>query len=151
MTHLIFAILTQSWSPNGLDSRLSAIAMIESSSGRNTKHAKHKLGIYWTAYGALGLKPAVAHEDYLGSTYARTLYPGLEDLTTFTIRLIFDVRFYNFACNLHFYKLISQNHDITDAIYIWRYGQTHAASTTREHRVNDTYVVKYFDLVGKGY
>ncbi len=147
MTHLVWALLLQQWEPNGLDKMLYPIAMIESSFGINVKHQKHNLGIHWTAFGALGLKPVVAHEDYLNSQYARAKYPGLEKIEEFTIRFISDVRFYNFACNLHFYMYLNQGHDLTDVVYQWRYGKTHAATIARADKINDPYVIKYFNLI----
>lgn len=146
MTNLVWAIMIQQWNPVGLEKTLRPIAQMESSFGINMRHAKHPLGVYWTAYGALGLKPVVAHEDYMASKYAQRRYPGLTDISVFTVRLMFDVRFYNFACNLHLYLLTNQGHDLTEVLYQWRHGKTRAAAVGRAEKEEDPYVVQYFSL-----
>ena len=53
------------WSTTGLHPDLLPIAFLESSNGKHVQHQPHSGGPYYSATGALGLKPMSAHEHYL--------------------------------------------------------------------------------------
>lgn len=147
ITSTIFLAQVQAWGPVGLNKDLYPIAMLESSFGNNINHSPNSMGPMWTSFGGLGLKPVVAHEDYRQVARFSTAYPGLEDEGDFYLRFTNDDIFYNYACNIHWNRLIAQAPYLEYAIYSWRWGQTAARQASPTKVLADHYVIRYKELL----
>lgn len=136
------------WSPQGLDPELLPIAHLESSFGANVDHVPDPKGPYYSAQGALGLKPVVAHEEYLRSKTLRAQHPGLETPESFT-EAMKNHGFYNKMATIHWAHLKSKLGSPTRAAYGWRWGPRAAAEASEEKVQADPYVQKFHGL-GQG-
>jgi 8-oxo-dGTP pyrophosphatase MutT (NUDIX family)/GNAT superfamily N-acetyltransferase len=134
------------WHTQGLHKELIPIAHLESSFGQNMAHAKGKGGDYDTAYGAVGLKPMTAHEEYLRTPTLQKLYGDLKDPAEFTKKFKADWQFYNLVASAHFARLKKLHGTPEKAAYAWRWGTGAAAGATDEQVANEIYVQKYKNL-----
>ena len=131
------------WTPEGLHPDLHPIAHLESSFGKHMVHAPHSKGLYHTAFGAVGLKPVSAHEEWHHSPELQRHYPGLEDQSAFTNKFLNDSRFYNQVASSTWARLKNRFQTPEKTAYAWRWGAG-AASRAPDDRVNnDTYVQSY--------
>lgn len=131
------------WTPAGLHQSLIPIAHLESSFGQNTNHAPNPKGDYHTAYGALGLKPITAHEQYNRTPALKKLYGEIKDPADFTKKLKEDPQFYNLVGSAHFLWLTKRHGTPETAAFAWRHGTGAAANATQEAIDNESYVQKY--------
>jgi len=131
------------WQPIKLNKDLIPIAILESSMGRFTNHKPHSKGIWWTSYGALGLKPIVAYEAY---EKVKSRYPTIKNKDEFLSRFLSDDVFYNEMCNIHWNKIKTYFSDTEHAVYAWRWGIMASRRATDEMIDNSTYVAKYKKL-----
>lgn len=134
------------WTPAGLHPTLIPIAHLESSFGVNTQHIPSPKGDYDTAFGAVGLKPMTAHEEYLRSPTLQAKYGDLKDPVEFTAKMKSDPQFYNLLATTHFLRLMKQHGTPHKAAFAWRYGTTAASLATPEEIEAAPYVQQYKTL-----
>src|SRR5271166_1313214 len=87
------------WTPGSLNQELLPIAYLESSNGTNINHKPHSKGEFFSSYGALGLKPATAYDEYMRNSLLQLEWPGLSNRMVFTASLKSQPALYNDACN----------------------------------------------------
>jgi 8-oxo-dGTP pyrophosphatase MutT (NUDIX family) len=132
------------WNPAGLAEGLKPIAHLESSWGQNVNHTPHSKGDFHTAYGAVGLKPVTAHDEYSKSKYLQQLFPDLHDQQKFVEMLKANTAFYNSVATAHWNRLKRLfGDDRLKTAYAWRWGQGKAAETPPELIDADPYVQGY--------
>ncbi len=134
------------WTPEGLDPEMHPIAHLESSWGKNMKHAEHPGGVFQTAYGAVGLKPQTGHEEYLRSKDLQKEYPNLTKPEDFTAHLQQDHVFYNKVASKHWQHLRSKLGSPIAASYGWRWGIGAAKRTSGQIQKEDPYVQKFSEM-----
>lgn len=134
------------WTPDGLDPDLIPIAHLESSFGKNVNHAPNAKGEYHTAYGAVGMKPITAHEEYNKNQVLQKLYPNLKDPADFMKAFKTIPRFYNLLASTHFARMKNLHGSAAMAAYAWRHGHHAAIGATPEQMNSDLYVQKYRHL-----
>jgi len=137
------------WTPDGLDSDLIPIAHLESSFGKNINHAPNPKGEYYTAYGAVGMKPVTAHEEYNKNQTLQKLYPNLKDPAEFMKAMKTIPRFYNLLASTHFARMKHLHGSAAKAAYAWRHGHTAAMGASPEQIDSDLYVQKYRHLASQ--
>lgn len=130
--------------PKTLHPDLIPIAHLESSFGKNMKHAAHSKGEYHTAIGALGFKPSTAHEEYLRSKHMQKLFPGHTDQAQFMDEIRENPSFYNSLAALHFNNIKKRLGGSLDrAVFAWRWGQGASERADDKTIQNDGYVKNY--------
>lgn len=130
--------------PKTLHPDLIPIAHLESSFGKNMKHAAHSKGEYHTAIGALGFKPSTAHEEYLRSKHMQKLFPGHTDQSQFMDEIRENPSFYNSLAALHFNNIKKRLGGSLDrAVFAWRWGQGASERADDKTIQNDGYVKNY--------
>ncbi len=134
------------WTSEGLDPEMHPIAHLESSWGKNMRHATHPKGLFHTAFGACGLKPVTAHEQYLRSPGLKKQWPGLDKPEDFTTHFLEDPKLYNATASSHWQWLRSRLGSPTKAAYGWRWGAGAAARTDEQIQKEDPYIQKFSDL-----
>ena len=141
---------SNSWSPTGLHPDLHPIAQLESSFGKNMRHAKNRRGDYYTAFGPVGLKPVVVHEMYKKSARLKHDYPGLEDPDKFMEKFHSDWGMYNTLASEH-WRSLARTHELPWAVYAWRHGPGAAKLATHDQVATDPYVQQYLAMrTGRG-
>lgn len=140
---------TKPWTSDGVNPELIPIAHLESDFGRNVNHMRHPKGDWYTAFGALGLKPMTAHDEYLHSLGLQKLFPGLEDPEVFSKQFHSNAKFYNAVANHHFARLKQLLGDRSKAVAGWRWGMGAASLMTPEQIAADPYVQRYFVLAAR--
>ena len=114
----------KTWTPEGLDKDLYPIAQLESSFGQNMEHAQNPQGEFFSAFGALGLKPQSAHDELKHNPGLTKEYPGLEDPADFHKKFKADPVMYNKIANAYFKRLKVRHGSAEEAARSWRYGTT---------------------------
>lgn len=140
----------QKWRPEGLPIDMHPIAHKESSWGKSMHHTPNSRGEYHTAFGALGLKPVTAHEEYLRTAAMKQKYPNLHDAAAFVEKLKADPVFYNEMAATHFARLKKVTGSLEKAVYAWRWGIGAAARADADTVAKDPYVVDYLRLLKEG-
>jgi GNAT superfamily N-acetyltransferase len=128
---------------------LHAIAMLESSGGKNTAHMPHSQGDFHTAVGAVGLKPITGHEMYQKYQHLQKLFPNLHDQGKFVEEMKKNPNFYNALASQHWNHLKGKVKDVSNTAYAWRHGLGAALKATPEQIKADPYVKKYNEISGK--
>lgn len=140
------------WHAGGLHEDLHPIATLESSGGKNIQHKPHPLGEFHTAVGAVGMKPATAHEEYGRSKWLQKVFPNLHDPAKFTHELKNNHAFYNHVATAHWQHLKATfAGDRARAAYAWRWGQGAASRDAPEVRAADPYAIAYQKLYEKAH
>lgn len=115
---------TATWNPNGLSQEMYPIAHLESSWGKRMEHVPNSKGVYHSAYGAVGLKPVTAHEQYKRDKVIQKLYPDLHEETKFIDHLKSNPVFYNMIASSIWNRLKRMaGGDPNKAAYGWRWGE----------------------------
>ena len=138
---------TSTWTPHGLHRELHPIAQLESNFGQNVQHKPHPNGSFETAYGALGLKPQTAHEEYKRSSAVRSKYPNLEDPSAFESRFRSDPAFYNSLASSHWGHIRALTPSVARAAYAWRFGINGQKAASDEEVAGSPYVKQYLDAL----
>lgn len=125
-----------------LNQHLKAISFLETSGGKFQNHAKDPRGDYWTAHGALGFKPAVAHEFYNKHKGLQQAFPGLKDPKAFTHAFKTYPAVYNSIANTYWGDLMAKVKDPGLAAFKWRNGKYANQVGWRNHE----YVRRFTDL-----
>jgi hypothetical protein len=135
----------EKWTPNGLYHELIPVAHLESDFGRSTTHIPHPMGDWETPFGAVGMKPAAAWEEYLRSSKLQQLFPtpNPTDSEWFSIKLKAEPEMYNLIASSLFARLKARFGNTPKAVYAWRWGDGAASSASDEQVSNDEYVQKY--------
>ncbi len=130
------------WTPEGLHPGLHPIAQLESSFGKNIQHAAHSKGAFHTAFGALGMKPVSAYDQYQNSKALQAKYPGL-DQEEFTTKFQNDHGFYNEVASDHWQWLKNKLKTPERTAYGWRWGRGAAINATPQQIASSGYVKQY--------
>ena len=135
----------EKWTPNGLYHELIPVAHLESDFGRSATHIPHPMGDWETPFGAVGMKPAAAWEEYLRSSKLQQLFPtpNPADSEWFSIKLKAEPEMYNLIASSLFARLKARFGNTPKAVYAWRWGDGAASSASDEQVANDEYVQKY--------
>ena len=137
------------WSPKNLHHELHPIAHLESRFGQDMDHKVSSKGSFDTAYGAVGLKPMTAHEEYKRTPVLLQKYPKLTDPSDFEAKFKSDPTFYNEIASAHWKRLRSLTPSAARAAYSWRFGLTAQAKASDEDVANAEYVKKFLDMLRK--
>ncbi len=137
------------WHAEGLATELKPIAHLESNYGKNMVHTAHSKGEFHTAWGACGLKPVTAAEEYQKQPHLKAMFPGLDDPAAFTQALKTNHTFYNLVASAHWARLKRVMGTPEKAAYAWRWGRG-AATLADENAIKaDPYVQAYGKLFAK--
>lgn len=142
----IMALGATRWEKKDLDQELLPIAFLESSYGLNINHRPHSRGDFYSSYGALGLKPSTAYDEYVRSPSLRSKWPGLNDPVAFTTSFKAEPELYRDACNTHWHRMRSKTTSLARAVFSWRWGYTAAIQAKEEQIAQDQYVVSYLRI-----
>lgn len=134
------------WHDSGLTADLKSVAHLETSYGKNMKHARNSHGTYDTAVGAVGIKPRVAMEHYMRNKELQNLYPNLQDKTKFMSAMNEDPIFYNTVASSKWNHLLQILKSPERAAYAWRWGADATKKATPETIANDGYVKRFKEL-----
>lgn len=135
------------WTPNGLDEDLRPIVQLESSGGQRMEHMPHSKGEFHTAFGAAGMKPITAFEEYQRTKWLQKLYPDLGDETDFLEAFKTNPVFYNSVASAHWRRLKRiAGGDASLAAYAWRWGAGMMARTDPVVAAADPYVQAFVKL-----
>ncbi len=130
------------WTAEGLHPGLHPVAHLESSFGKNVHHEPHSKGVFHTAYGALGMKPISAYDQYQNSKALQAKYPGL-DPEEFTAKFHNDSKFYNEVASDHWQWLKDKLKTPERTAYGWRWGRGAALKATPQQIAKSGYVKEY--------
>lgn len=138
------------WNPEGLIEEMHPIAHLESSWGRNMAHEAHSKGLFNTAYGAVGLKPVTAYEQYMRDPDLQAEYPDLADKDAFLKKMRFYPEFYNAVASSH-WNWLGKQHGNSPAktAFAWRWGTGAARRASPDEIADDGYVSKYLRILNK--
>ncbi len=134
------------WHPGGLTDELKPIAHLESQYGKQMIHKAHSLGPFHTAWGACGLKPVTAAEEYQRQPHLKALFPGLEDESKFLDEFKTNHTFYNLIASAHWARLKRATGSPEKAAYAWRWGRGAAAQADDAAIQADPYVQAFTKL-----
>ncbi len=137
------------WHANGLTEELKPIAHLESSYGKNMVHAPNSKGDFHTAWGACGLKPVTASEEYQRRPAIRAMFPGLDNQKDFIQAMKTNHTFYNLIASAHWGYLKRATGSPEKAAYAWRWGIGAAAAADANAIKSDPYVQGYTKLFAK--
>lgn len=145
MRYLLLITAMVHWSSGRLNHELIPISGIESNFGKNQNHRPNPKGDWWTAVGALGMKPYTAYDHYLRSKRLQNIYPT-DSREEFIDLLKSDQQFYTTLCNMHWTWLKKNTQSFDAAVYGWKWGRTAANNASDEQITNDAYVISYHKL-----
>lgn len=143
------SVKTTTWPLEGLHGELNNIAYMESYYGKYVNHEPHSRGEFHTAFGALGLKPITAHDQYMKSPKLQKMFPDLQDEKVFLQEFWHNRELYTQCANFHWYYLRRATPTLSRAVYSWRWGLTASNRATDEQITADSYIVKYAELTQK--
>ena len=142
----IMTIGAAHWEVGDLDQELLPIAFLESSYGLNIDHKPHSRGDFYSSYGALGLKPATAYDEYLRSPALRNKWPGLDDRLVFTEHLKNESQLYRDTCNAHWHRIRTKTPSLAHSVFAWRWGYTASNNASNETVNTNLYVMAYLRI-----